>query len=1007
MSSPADYSSLAPLGLEGVGSATIDLQAILESLAQLKLNKFVIKASEKATDPAKSPYSLAAEATTRVNALAQLAVVPLTKLSAYSKALTLSCSGNTEATEIATALQLVSNTLAQIDAAQALVESKAAHDALGEGSAPLATAAGASKQLRLQIISSMTPPKAANPQKPVAPDPLAGKVFLGEVARVLKTILGDLDVKQEADQRTILAFTGLQISPANILKTLPEIKTANKAEAEAIQKAYIAFDKTVAVPASLFDEANFYAESLPTVIKSINNGLSGISSGITRFASSASNPPQEFEKGRVAMLQAWANVQAQVETFKALLVTGSVVNAASQDIDWNGAINGSMNGSMSGIALADLEIKDPSPSDVRDALGPPTYVETVLAELGPGAGKVNEALSNFLAIPYVNTMKVTNKQGQETDLRSQILAIRERYLALQVKSVPIARDLSAYALVSKALLPRINQPNGLTLDTFLEQNTILVMKYGQKAKMIAAETNALKQEFQGILEMLQENLKDVLKQIEQQQAALEEAEKEYKLEWISAVIEGIITLAFVVAAIAALCVGAAPLAGHLAIHAGVSGAAMIMSAIKAGRLATVIDHLKTSIAAAEKSRKQLEEVIPLFGNIVGMMEKIGGAWDSITENLQVVQDVHGAWSNPKLFTPPYLQLTLDSWTAVQAAIQIYVDVVVGTRPDTPSKEMSDFSSAALMDFEAPPDYQTIEVEAVAPDDSKMGMMALMASNSASEVDAFFSAPTLRGRQMQPQDLDYMLATWSQTANALGSVGMGDLAQNCQQMAQTIQNRTRPSVQTAVQALLAFARQQPQAPTLPVSEQQWHDFYESRINSIANGKNSALVVDANLRELQSQARNIYDFSIARGAGLKDQLNQLKDQMHQVIMERDRKRAMLSAGLGFGFGGLGVAIGVIMAAIEQLTRQADDIGRRMTDMQNSARACEQAIYVVQRSSEQLSTMFSTSAAVALFWADLTTEMSTASDLWVPLGSMKKLELDLYRSTWQMVINAFAGW
>jgi hypothetical protein len=44
---------------------------------------------------------------------------------------------------------------------------------------------------------------------------------------------------------------------------------------------------------------------------------------------------------------------------------------------------------------------EPSPSDVKDNFGPPSYVDTLLSELGPEAGKINEALSSFLAIPYV------------------------------------------------------------------------------------------------------------------------------------------------------------------------------------------------------------------------------------------------------------------------------------------------------------------------------------------------------------------------------------------------------------------------------------------------------------------------------------------------------------------------------------------------------------------------------------------------------------------------------
>ena len=45
-----------------------------------------------------------------------------------------------------------------------------------------------------------------------------------------------------------------------------------------------------------------------------------------------------------------------------------------------------------------LDIK---PEDVRANLGPPSYLETLLADIGKEKGKINEALETFLTLPYV------------------------------------------------------------------------------------------------------------------------------------------------------------------------------------------------------------------------------------------------------------------------------------------------------------------------------------------------------------------------------------------------------------------------------------------------------------------------------------------------------------------------------------------------------------------------------------------------------------------------------
>lgn len=134
---------------------------------------------------------------------------------------------------------------------------------------------------------------------------------------------------------------------------------------------------------------------------------------------------------------------------------------------------------MAEVALFSLELNgssdEKSPEDMRDAFGPPSYMDTLLADMGPESGRINKALSDFLAIPYVNAFKVTTKQGKETDLRSVVLDIRAKYLALQTKSLPIIMDINAYSLVSQVILPKINQPGGIPLETYLEEATMLVM----------------------------------------------------------------------------------------------------------------------------------------------------------------------------------------------------------------------------------------------------------------------------------------------------------------------------------------------------------------------------------------------------------------------------------------------------------------------------------------------------------------------------------------------------
>jgi hypothetical protein len=42
-----------------------------------------------------------------------------------------------------------------------------------------------------------------------------------------------------------------------------------------------------------------------------------------------------------------------------------------------------------------------SPETINAKLGPPSYLETLLADIGTGKGQINAALQTFLVLPYV------------------------------------------------------------------------------------------------------------------------------------------------------------------------------------------------------------------------------------------------------------------------------------------------------------------------------------------------------------------------------------------------------------------------------------------------------------------------------------------------------------------------------------------------------------------------------------------------------------------------------
>ncbi|GAB7346960.1 hypothetical protein MBLNU459_g2015t1 [Dothideomycetes sp. NU459] len=1028
---PADYQRLVPFGLESVSDCSVNLEIILESIQTLQNNKFITTATDTTHDLSSSPFFLLNSAKTHVDSLSSLPVNAFRSLSSYAKLIAALIPKSTDGNTLADALQAAADQFPVIDEGQVATTSKAATEALSTASGPVGTSALKAKRVKLLLKAAMLPSK---PGAPGPPNQIEDVTFLSVIADCLEPVTGSLDLTDTAAQTKLFTLSGVVITPANLQKTFAQIKNANQAEALKIVQSWNTFESNLNAASSLFDQASFGVDTLVRALASSKIGMNNVSAEISRFRQSLDTSPDDYEKISQDVVAAWKIIDTNLQAFITLATQG-LSSRVSIKLSKNAGrkMQHSAHHPYSVMALSANEMgagtapassQEPTPSDVKDNFGPPSYIDTLLADLGPEAGKVNEALSSFLEIPYINALKVTTKNGEETDLRSQVLAIRQKYLALQARSIPIVRDISAYGLLSEALLPRVNQPGGVPLDTFLEQNTILVMRHGQKAKAIADETNQLKQEFQDILDMLQENLKEVLRQIETQEHALEEAEKEYKYEWITAMIDGILTLAFAGGAILALCLGAAPLAGKLAIDAGLTAYSMIVSAIKADGLAKVISNLRKSIEAAKESKTRLETVIPIFSNMVSMMQKIGGAWDLISTNLDEVQSVYTVWTNPKLFTPPYIELTMEAWENVRKGVQVYVDTVVGTKSPDAVKSNMVFAMAKTHiakqnqshDATRPPSYRadsvvssTVKVASFEENDTKLAFRTLMATTSSDEVNAFFSAPTLRGHPVNPNDLQRLGSGWQEVAQSLQRVGLDDLASNCQGIASSIADYTLPATRQAVMKLLDFARKQPQVPTLPVSEADWQLFYNSRVQSLADGKTDTVFVDTNLRDLQTRAQNVYSFTQAKTSELEFQIEQIRRQEADLQAQRDSKQNMLSNILGGIFGSLFPipGIDVITRAIAELTTAITNATSSRIEKTNQVQVLHNTINVLGSSRQQLGDMFKSSSDIALFWADMTTQTSTAADLWQPLSFMKELEIDLYKTTWNAVVTSFASW
>ena len=151
----------------------------------------------------------------------------------------------------------------------------------------------------------------------------------------------------------------------------------------------------------------------------------------------------------------------------------------------------------------------------------------------------------------------------------------------------------------------------------------------------------------------------------------------------------------------------------------------------------VISNLKGVIATSEKTRDQLKVIIPLFNTIIDLMGIIYTVWDTISGDLDSVQQDYALWcvharrserrfheetyrNNPNYFTPPSLKDALDNWQDVITQCQKYITIVAGATPSVAKafKTTAQLQTKALepnaqsaVNEEPPPPYEV----AVLPD----------------------------------------------------------------------------------------------------------------------------------------------------------------------------------------------------------------------------------------------------------------------------------------------------
>lgn len=138
--------------------------------------------------------------------------------------------------------------------------------------------------------------------------------------------------------------------------------------------------------------------------------------------------------------------------------------------------------------------------------------------------------------------------------------------------------------------------------------------------------------------------------------------------------------------------------------------------------------------------------------------------DEFSPPFQVAISLTLRRNNPKLFTPQYLDLTLQSWSAIEQAINLYVDVITGNSIPAPQAAPISLMSLPMAKSFSTAQFSPISEVKVQPVEAKAAINLIQQNSASEEVTRFFSAPKLRGTPIKPEDLSRLQADWSRTAD---------------------------------------------------------------------------------------------------------------------------------------------------------------------------------------------------------------------------------------------------
>ncbi|KAF8337659.1 hypothetical protein F5887DRAFT_527946 [Amanita rubescens] len=181
---------------------------------------------------------------------------------------------------------------------------------------------------------------------------------------------------------------------------------------------------------------------------------------------------------------------------------------------------------------------------------------------------------------------------------------REKYLQLQLDTLPVARDLATYATIQQILLPFVKRDDqadivagDIPLSTYLSTNTPLVSEYLESAKTLSKRSTEVKNDWDNAINVVKMKINKCDQKIDKWQQSIDELTEEQKNMTMFA-------------CLAAFC-AFLPAAGMLAALsvAGALGGTVAWQAIEVHKIIKAINELKAAVRNVKNTKAKLEALL--------------------------------------------------------------------------------------------------------------------------------------------------------------------------------------------------------------------------------------------------------------------------------------------------------------------------------------------------------------------------------------------------------------